>query len=68
MTMPERDLVVDALREPGSLARLTATQWDLLVRQARSSGLLPRLAWLIDANGLAQAVPAGPTAHMARCV
>ncbi len=59
------DLVVHALRYPESLSGFSATQWDLLVRQARGAGLLARVAHRLGQLGLADAVPRAPAAHLA---
>jgi hypothetical protein len=59
-----RDLVVAALREPPALAGLDSAQWDLLVRQARSAGLLARIAQLVEAGGWRAHVPLAALAHL----
>lgn len=58
------ELVTRALREPRSLIGLMPTDWDCLVRQARSAGLLGRLAVLAEDAGLLEAIDAGPRAHL----
>lgn len=57
-------LLVRALREPQVLAACQPAQWDLLVRQARSAGLLARLADRLGALGSAAGVPPAPAAHL----
>jgi hypothetical protein len=59
-----RDLVVAALREPASLAGLSDAGWDLLVRQARSAGLLARVGELVHGAGWQARVPGGVQAHL----
>lgn len=56
--------VVAALRNPQALPSWTLPQWEMLVRQARSAGLLSRLAVLLDDLGLLLQVPAAPRAHL----
>lgn len=58
------DVVVRALRAPEALPGWTAAQWDLLVRQARSAGLLARVAERLQGLGLTDAVPPAPAAHL----
>lgn len=57
------DLVIPALRDPGSMLRLTPAAWDTLIRQARRAELLGRLAGLARQAGLTSQVPPGPRAH-----
>jgi len=45
------------------LLRFSPVDWDLLVRQARSAGVLARIAGLLDDRGLLADAPAGPRAH-----
>jgi hypothetical protein len=56
--------VVLALRDPGALVGSSLPQWDALVRQARRTNLLPRLALALDELGLLQQVPPAPRAHL----
>jgi hypothetical protein len=58
------DLVIAALRAPASCSALSLSQWDLLIRQARSADLLARLALLLDAAGVSASLPAAPAAHL----
>lgn len=63
--MPGRaqaDLLTSALSDPSTLAGLSLPGWDLLIRQARSSGLLGRLGAL--ASERAVAVPERPARHL----
>jgi hypothetical protein len=48
----DQPLIVQALLAPATTAGLTATGWDLLVRQGRSSNLLARLAEQLQALAL----------------
>jgi len=41
--MAHSDLVVTLLREPGNAAKLTANEWDVLVRQARHADVMGQL-------------------------
>jgi Uncharacterised nucleotidyltransferase len=58
------DVVSRALRQPLRLTELDTAQWELLVRQARSAGLLGRLGCVLDAQGSLDAVPMAPRAHL----
>ncbi len=53
-----RDLLTRTLRAPDSVSRLSMSEWDLLVRQARAAGLLARLAHRLREHGQTDAVPA----------
>jgi hypothetical protein len=57
-------LLVPALRRPAIASNLDLGQWETLIREARRSNLLPRLALEIDALGLFSRVPAQPRAHL----
>ncbi|MBU1363447.1 MAG: nucleotidyltransferase family protein [Gammaproteobacteria bacterium] len=63
--MIERDFLLRALlTEPTLLLSATASQWDLLIRQARSANLLARLAnHFVEAN-LLEIVPQAPRQHL----
>ena len=58
------DLVLTALRDPTFLRGLSGPQWDLLMRQANQAHMWARLACLVQAQGAAADVPAGPAAHL----
>lgn len=62
--MAAENLVVRALRDPAALPGWTPAQWDLLVRQARSAGLLARVADRLNRLNLADAVPPAPAVHL----
>lgn len=63
--MIERDLLLRALlTEPTQLLSASASHWDLLIRQARSTNLLARLAnHFVEAN-LLEMVPLAPRQHL----
>jgi hypothetical protein len=61
---PERDLIVTALLAQQSLGRLSALDWDLLIRQGRSANLLARLAHKMTLDGLIDGVPPAPRHHL----
>jgi hypothetical protein len=52
-----RPLLCRALNAPAACAKLSISEWELLVRQARASGLLARLAGRLDAAGASDAIP-----------
>ena len=55
--------VVLALRDPAALVGSSLPQWDALVRQARRTNLLPRVALAFDELGLLPQVPPAPRVH-----
>lgn len=57
-------LVIQALTWPESIRRLDGAAWDVLIRQARASRLLVRLATKLAAAGLMEAVPDAPRHHL----
>lgn len=59
MPLQDRDLVIQALRDPQRMRHWTPLQFDLLHRQARSSNLLGRLDVLVEQHGLASSLPEG---------
>lgn len=59
-----RDLIVDALLAPASVAGYSMAQWDLLIRQARRTMLLGKLAARLSDNGLLEAVPPQVRPHL----
>lgn len=58
MKSPSPILLARVLRAPEIVARLSMSEWDTLVRQARAAGLLARLAHRFRAAGLGAALPA----------
>jgi len=59
-----RSLLSVALREPRELPRWDIARWELVIRQARRANLLGRLAALLEDQGLLNAIPAAPRAHL----
>jgi hypothetical protein len=53
----------DVLGRPELPRALTAEQWDVVLRQARASGLAARLSYMIDQHGWREAVPAAVRRH-----
>lgn len=62
--MIPRDQIVTALLAPDLLPTLSEMDWDLLIRQARRSNLLARLAHLLIQNGQIEKVPNSPRLHL----
>lgn len=58
------DLVSQGLCDVSRLPSLRLSEWDLLIRQARSADLLPRLAVLIEEAGLTESIPPAPRRHL----
>jgi putative nucleotidyltransferase-like protein len=63
MSFVHADPFVLALRDPAVLMGSSLPQWDALVRQARRTNLLPRVALAFDELGLLPQVPPAPCAH-----
>jgi len=59
------DLVLLALTHPDELPKLHLADWDLLIRQARSAGMLGRIHAALDEAALLDAAPRAPRAHLA---
>lgn len=57
-------LVQDALTHWDDLPRLSAAQWDVLIRQARRSNVLGKLAHVLGEAGCIHQVPARPRMHL----
>ena len=58
------DLVIAALRDPAALPSWPLPRWQELVQLARRAELLPRLARRLERDGLLDAVPPQPRAHL----
>lgn len=57
-------LILQALRQPDTLATLSLVDWDLLLRQARNANLLAHLHALLEERGLVERIPLQPRAHL----
>lgn len=57
-------LLLEVLRRPQQVSSLCLSDWDLLIRQARSADLLGRLWREIALSGLVDSVPEAPTRHL----
>ena len=57
-------LILTVLRAPQSVATLSLLEWDLLIRQARSANLLPRLETILARHDLLSGVPDKPRLHL----
>ena len=64
MSSVHPDPIVLALRNPAALLDSGLPQWETLVRQARRTNLLPRVALAFDELGLLSQVPPEPRAHL----
>lgn len=62
--MPETDLIVQVLLDPGRTSSLNNQLWDLLIRQARRANLLGKLAICLAENDLMESVPDAPRRHL----
>jgi hypothetical protein len=56
--------LVAALRNPGLMANFSDSDWDWVVRQAHSAGLLGRLGALAEGRGLKASIPTPVSRHM----
>lgn len=57
-----RPLLIDLLLAPAMAPRLSPSDWDLLIRQARRANLIARLATQLEPQ--LDAVPVGPRQHL----
>jgi hypothetical protein len=57
-------VLIELLREPALTPELTLAQWDAAVRQARSAGMLARLATWLELFGAIDEVPVAVRRHM----
>ena len=64
MKLPSIQLLADAVTAPHTLAGLTCSDWDLLIRQARGADLLARIVASYQACGLGNLIPAQPKMHL----
>ena len=58
------DLLTPALRAPESVLSLSLSEWDRLIPQARQTGLLARLCFILKARDLLSGCPDQPLAHL----
>jgi hypothetical protein len=56
--------LLDILRQPAQMAQLDLKNWDLLIRQAASAGLLSRIAILADTLNLNAQLPSPVRPHL----
>jgi hypothetical protein len=57
-------IVLQAFRQPHSVATLGLAEWDLLIRQAREGNILASLHALLEEHALLDAVPSQPREHL----
>ena len=62
--MKSRPLLTQILIRPEAISTLSLADWDLLIRQARHSNLLGRLASRLAENQLLTQVPEQPRSHL----
>ncbi|MBT9589831.1 MAG: nucleotidyltransferase family protein [Thiobacillus sp.] len=58
-----KDLVSRMLRSPDTLLRFSMADWDMLVRQARSAGLLARIHNVLAQHNMIEVIPAEARWH-----
>jgi len=56
-------LLLQVLKSPKAIAGFTATEWDLLVRQAKTANLLAHLHVVFMGQGLDNVIPECPAKH-----
>jgi len=64
MNSAPADPVLLALRVPTGLASFSLPQWEALIRRARQTNLVARVALALDDLGLSPEIPAAPRAHL----
>lgn len=66
MSDPRSDVgaLTRALRTPASMRRLTLSDWDLLIRQARVADCLARLGELVEDEGMGAQLPPQAVRHL----
>lgn len=62
--MQTNRILIDTLISPKTIQHLTIPDWELLIRQARSSQLLARLAITINEEALESLVPTAAQRHL----
>jgi len=60
----QNPLIVSVLIDPKTSLDLNLQQWDLLIRQARRSGVLARFGFMLERNGLLADVPSVALKHI----
>ncbi|MDP1864275.1 MAG: nucleotidyltransferase family protein [Thiobacillus sp.] len=63
-----KDLVSRMLRSPDMLFKFSTTEWDMLVRQARSAGLLARVHYVLAQHNMIEVIPAEARWHFESAV
>lgn len=59
-----RPILINALTTPSVMCELSTTEWDLLIRQAKTANLLAHLAVLLSEESLNEGIPAAPMRHL----
>jgi len=57
-------LILQILRQPDDLTRMSLADWDLVIRQARYANLLAHLYAIFEERGLIEQVPPQPREHL----
>jgi hypothetical protein len=57
-------LLIQVLRKPEIISGFSATDWNVLIQQARAQQLLGRLAVLFEQKGLTDQIPQQPLHHL----
>ncbi len=63
-----KDLVSSVLRSPDMLFQFSTAEWDMLVRQARSAGLLARIHNVLTQHKMVEVIPAEARWHFESAV
>ena len=64
MSLPKIDLLVDALTNVTNVRNLSESEWDLLIRLARSANVISRLATTISEAEMMESIPQAPRLHL----
>ena len=60
----ENNVLTPVLQAPENVISFSLPEWDLLICQARQTGLLARLYFILQAGDLIEACPEQPLAHL----
>lgn len=62
--LPQRNTLLYLLKNPQQASGLPVPEWEIAIRQARRSGLLPRLASVVRQDDCWHAIPSAVNAHL----
>ncbi|WP_198245539.1 nucleotidyltransferase family protein [methane-oxidizing endosymbiont of Gigantopelta aegis] len=68
MIPPQDVLLIQILMHPDRTLTLKLSEWDILIRQARSAGVLTRLGLLLNEHQLLNKIPQQPFNHLTSAI